>query len=123
VQAVGRRVKTRHFVLLVARTDPYEDGAKARLGLVASRRMGGAVERNRVKRVCRECFRRWPELLPAGVDLVVIPREGSDSLKLQEVRAEWEKVRGNLQRLAAEALAQSGSTPHVSAARQARPTR
>ena len=66
-QRSGRRVSTAHFILLVsARADRR---APSRLGLVVAKRVGGAVRRNRVKRLCRECFRAWPDLLPAGVDL------------------------------------------------------
>jgi ribonuclease P protein component len=125
IQAGGFRVKTRHFVLLVScqegATSP--DAASplpARLGVVASRRVGDAVVRNRVKRLCRECFRRSPDLLPAGVDLVVIAREGADSLKLQGVMAEWRHVVGPLRRGALEALARPAGATHVSAAVPAR---
>ena len=45
-----------------------------RLGLSVSRKVGGAVQRNRWKRLLREAFRHSRLALPAGVDLIVIPR-------------------------------------------------
>jgi ribonuclease P protein component len=44
-----------------------------RLGLSVSRKVGGAVVRNRWKRLLREAFRLEQRSLPAGVDLVTIP--------------------------------------------------
>jgi ribonuclease P protein component len=45
-----------------------------RLGISASRRLGGAVVRNRWKRLLREAFRVTRTRLPEGIDLIVIPR-------------------------------------------------
>ncbi len=45
-----------------------------RLGLSVSRKLGGAVLRNRHKRLIREAFRLSREQLPVGIDLIVIPR-------------------------------------------------
>ena len=87
----------------------------SRIGVVVTRKVGNAVARNRIKRVCRECFRQWPDLLPPGVDLVVIARQGADALGLAEARAEWLAVERVLWRRAEEALAQQASMPHVSA--------
>jgi ribonuclease P protein component len=49
-----------------------------RLGLSVSRKIGGAVVRNRWKRLLRETFRLTQSRLPPGVDLVVIPRVGRE---------------------------------------------
>src|SRR5215831_18945057 len=49
-------------------------GQPARLGISATRKLGGAVERNRAKRLIRELFRRHPA--PAGFDIIVVPRRG-----------------------------------------------
>jgi len=107
---LGRRVGTEHFTLLVA----PQDGAPTppRLGIVAARTVGGAVQRNRVKRLCRECFRTWPDLLPPGVDLVVIARPGSHELGLAGVRSEWRAVERHLRRRADEALARARAAHH-----------
>src|SRR5262245_11385565 len=43
-----------------------------RLGIAATRKLGGAVERNRAKRLIREVFRR--NKLAPGFDIVVIPK-------------------------------------------------
>jgi ribonuclease P protein component len=63
------------------------DGEPARLGLVASRKVGGAVARNRGKRRVREWFRRCPHL-PAGADVIVILREGAPDRAQAEVGRE-----------------------------------
>jgi ribonuclease P protein component len=109
-QRSGRRVGTAHFTLLVAAQPPPP--RPPRLGLVVGRRVGSAVRRNRVKRLCRECFRGLPELLPTGVDLVVIAREGAPELGLAEVRAEWRAVETLLKKRAAEALARGVGPDH-----------
>lgn len=43
-----------------------------RLGVAATRKLGGAVKRNRAKRLAREVFRRHKP--PAGIDVVIVPR-------------------------------------------------
>ncbi len=52
--------------------------AFCRIGLSVSSRLGGAVVRNRWKRLLREAFRLHRSELPVGIDLVVVPRVGSE---------------------------------------------
>jgi ribonuclease P protein component len=108
------RATTAHYVFLVARG--LERDAPSRLGLVVTKKLGNAVVRNRVKRVCRECFRLWPDLLPNGVDLLVIARHGAGELGLLAARDEWARVADVLRRRARTVLAHTPDEPHVPAA-------
>jgi ribonuclease P protein component len=82
-QAQGKRFHTRHFGVTLA---PMAEG-RPRLGLVATRRMGKAVRRNRVKRLLREFFRRHQTGLPA-FDLVIMAKKGAEALAYHQVEEE-----------------------------------
>ena len=70
------RVSHRHFLIL-ARSN---DSKQARLGLVMGKKnIRLAVDRNRVKRIARESFRRHHANLPA-LDIIVIARRGLGDL-------------------------------------------
>jgi ribonuclease P protein component len=75
-----------------------EDDAGPRLGLSVSRRVGGAVERNRIKRVLREAFWAEAERLPDTSDYVVVARPDSRELAEREGMA---GMRGALSELVA----------------------
>jgi len=73
----GRSHAGRDFVLYVF---PRGSEEPPRLGLSVSRKVGGAVDRNRVKRLLREAFAREADRLPVGADAVVIARPGARQL-------------------------------------------
>jgi len=88
IQDSPARVSTRHLLFLLAPRTGEDDGRPPRLGVVASRKVGNAVARNRAKRLVREAFRLNQEELPRGIDVVVIVRQGTQLLELRDVAAE-----------------------------------
>jgi ribonuclease P protein component len=81
------RTGSSHFVFVVKPTE-----APARLGVIVSKRVGTAVRRNRVKRLCRECFRQWPALRAARADILVIAKSGAPGLDLAATKREFQRL-------------------------------
>lgn len=73
VTQLGRAVSGRYLTL---RYRKAEGGAEARVGYAVPRRVGGAVDRNQVKRRLREAVARNEALLRPGTDYVLIARPG-----------------------------------------------
>ena len=79
----GRSKANRYLVLYAFPREEGSDGGP-RLGLSVSRRVGGAVDRTRVKRVLREAFWQEAERLPDGSDYVVVARPDAKGLTERE---------------------------------------
>ncbi len=77
----GRSTANRHLVLYAF---PNAATERPRLGLSVSRKVGGAVERNRVKRLLRESFAQAESGLTPGNDLVVVARPSASELAERE---------------------------------------
>jgi ribonuclease P protein component len=65
-----------HLIFLVRKNG----SGHSRIGLTVSRRVGGSVQRNRIKRLLRESFRRIKHQIHPAIDLVVIARKGAVDL-------------------------------------------
>ncbi len=90
----GRRIHTRHFLLQVLPAVL----SHGRLGVTVTRKVGGAVVRNHIKRRVREAFRTSAALRGAGLDLVVIAKSGARSLSTADVAAELQQGLDRLRR-------------------------
>jgi len=111
----GRSTANRHLVLY---TFPTPGASRPRLGLSVSRKVGGAVLRNRVKRLLREAFNEAEPDLQPGQDVVLVARPAAGELAEREGLA---GVGASLEELIAKAglrgpaPAVSGAAPGTSA--------
>jgi ribonuclease P protein component len=80
----ARKIPSRSFILFVAKNDL----GRPRLGITATRRIGGAVRRNRAKRLVREIFRRHKHLFQ-DVDIVVNGRLSLPGAEYRLLEAEF----------------------------------
>jgi ribonuclease P protein component len=80
----GQKLRTARFTVFIARNGL----GRSRLGITVSRKVGGAVVRNRFKRFVREVFRLYKGFFPAGCDIMVSARKSADDLDFRKVREE-----------------------------------
>ncbi|MGH2981536.1 MAG: ribonuclease P protein component [Solirubrobacterales bacterium] len=72
------------FLVVYSFPRSEEDGEELRLGVSVGRKVGGAVERNRIKRALREAFWSLEQELPPGHDFVLVARAEIVSLLERE---------------------------------------
>ena len=85
IYKAGWKIHSRRFILFV-RTNKL---GRSRLGLTVSRKVGGAVIRNRIKRLFREVFRKSYSEIPNQLDIVVNAKSGCAGVSYFELRAEF----------------------------------
>ncbi|MFN4259166.1 MAG: ribonuclease P protein component [Gemmataceae bacterium] len=89
-----RRSVSNDFLIIYGRENGLSHN---RLGLSVSRKVGGAVQRNRLRRLYREAFRLTKVDMPVGLDIVLVPR-GAQEPTLEELKQVLPLLVGKLAR-------------------------
>lgn len=88
ILARGRAYRGRYLSLFFL---PRGSGP-SRLGVSAGKRVGGAVQRNRAKRLLREAFRQVKRRLGGTFDMILVARPDTARAGLPQVQAELESL-------------------------------
>lgn len=105
----------RHFLVFVAAQRPHATSRRpragdvtpaeapgslqdARLGVTVTRKVGGAVKRNRIKRLVREAFRRERGIFEPGLDMVWVAKRNATETSFQAIVSDMHVLARKLSR-------------------------
>ncbi len=84
----GKRYKARYFNLIYH----FNELAHSRVGVVAGRKVGNAVTRNRAKRWMRELYRRNKDRYAHPIDLIIIATKEMKTASFAELAGEYDRA-------------------------------
>ncbi len=84
----GKRIHSEYLTIILSQNAL----GNRRIGIVAGKRAGNAVRRNRMKRLLREFFRLNKHRLPVSQDILIIARKDFSFMKAQDLCTEIEKI-------------------------------
>jgi len=88
----GQKKENKYLVIYYVKNElPY-----SRFGIVTSKKLGGSVKRNRVKRILREVVRLREDLKSLGIDMVIIARKGMLNAGFKEASEAFNNLTKNL---------------------------
>lgn len=94
IQRRGEKVHLEHLLAFVRRGEPL----RRRVGITVSKKVGKAVQRNRVKRLLREAWRRNKDAFPLGKDVVFVAKRNAAESTFVDIEAELLKLARRLTR-------------------------
>ena len=86
VRDQGKASQTRLLRVGILRSD---DVFNARIGIITSRRVGGAVIRSKVRRRLREIVRLCRETMSPGASVVIVAKSAAATATFEELKSEW----------------------------------
>ena len=95
IRSVGVRRMMPYFITQLKIADTESKGSNlltTRIGIIASRRVGNAVIRNRGKRIIRRLFYKHQSLLPVGSQLVVVLRLGFNKVSYSQLENDFLEI-------------------------------
>jgi ribonuclease P protein component len=91
VQRRGNKFHSVRFLVFALKGGAPGGRPAGRVGVTVSRKVGGAVQRNRIKRLLREAYRRHKDLFPIGLDVVFVAKKEALGVDLGTI---LDEVRG-----------------------------